>query len=313
MGIFLGIDTSNYTTSCALYNSDSGEIRSCKKLLPVKKGEKGLRQSDAVFHHIKQMPQLMSELFSSPAEPSGIAYSYAPRCVEGSYMPCFLVGESVAQSVSAVSGTEIFKTSHQVGHILAALYSCGRLDFLKGDKPFLGFHVSGGTTDLLLCSPDSENILKVQEVGTSLDLKAGQCVDRVGVMLGLDFPCGVQLEKLACKSEKEYKIKPTLKDTNCCLSGVENKCAKMISAGEAPENTARFCLDYIYHTVRAMTSVALEKYGSMPVVFAGGVMSDRLIGDRLKSEFDGYFATPELSSDNAVGIAVYAAAKKGLI
>lgn len=313
MSFVLGIDTSNYTTSCAVYNSENGKVISHKKLLPVKNGERGLRQSDAVFHHTKQLPELMQELFEKPMKIEAVGYSYAPRCVEGSYMPCFLVGENVAVSVSAVLGTDIFKTSHQVGHILAALYSCGHLDMLKKNESFLAFHISGGTTDLLLCTPDKENVLDIEEIGTSLDLKAGQAIDRVGVKLGLHFPCGCELEKLAAHSDKSFKIKPTLKGLNCCLSGVENKCLKMISDGEKPEDTARYCLDYIYETVRAMTSAALKKYGEMPVVFAGGVMSDRLIGERLESEFGGFFAEPCFSSDNAAGLAVFAAVKKGLI
>ena len=63
MPYYLGIDTSNYTTSCALYNSDTDTVVHRKKLLPVKKGELGLRQSDAVFHHTVQLPELMRELF----------------------------------------------------------------------------------------------------------------------------------------------------------------------------------------------------------------------------------------------------------
>lgn len=313
MSVFLGIDTSNYTTSCALYDSESGRVVSCKKLLPVKQGECGLRQSDAVFHHTKQLHGLMKELFENNIHISALAYSYAPRLIEGSYMPCFLVGENVGESLASAMGIEAFRTSHQMGHILAALFSCDKLDFLKSDKPFLAFHVSGGTTDLLLCKPDKDRILDISEIGTSLDLKAGQCVDRVGVSLGLNFPCGPQLEKLALQSGKTFKIKPTVKGTNCCLSGLENKCSKMLSDGESPDDTAKFCLDYIYETICAMTETSLKNHGQMPVVFAGGVMSNTIIRKRLENRFECYFAKPEFSSDNAAGIAVYAAAVKGLI
>ncbi len=315
MSLFLGLDTSNYTTSCALIDTDSMEVRSVKRLLPVKEGEKGLRQSDAVFHHTRQLPELMEQLFENISRPdiSAVGYSYAPREVSGSYMPCFLVGENTARSISAALGVPVYKTSHQKGHILAALYSCGKTGLLKGSSPFLAFHVSGGTTDLLYCEPDSERVLKVTEIGHSLDLKAGQCVDRTGVRLGLKFPCGVQLEELAKNSSREFKIKPSLKGLDCSLSGVENKCVKMLDEGESREDTARFCFEYIYETVRAMTRGALEKYGSMPVVFAGGVMSNKLMRQRLEKEFDGCFAEPELSSDNGVGTAFYAALMKGMV
>lgn len=313
MDFVLGIDTSNYTTSCALYNSENGEMISKKKLLPVKDGERGLRQSDAVFHHTKQLSLLMKELFVHKYDIEALAYSFAPRLMEGSYMPCFLVGENTAECISSAMGIPAYRTSHQVGHILAALYSCNKLEFLKSGERFLAFHISGGTTDMLLCSPDKEKVLDIAEIGSSLDLKAGQCVDRIGVKMGLHFPCGAELERLALKSGRDFKVKPTLKGMDCCLSGLENKCMKMLSDGESREDTAKYCLDYICGTISAMCQNALEKYGQMPVVFAGGVMSDVIIRKKLEERFGGFFAQPQFSSDNATGIALYAAIRKGLI
>ena len=243
--VILGIDTSNYTTSAALYNTEINNVIQSKQLLPVKKGELGLRQSDAVFHHTKQLPIIMAKLFDDTTDiPDAIGVSVRPRSIEGSYMPCFLCGEALAESVAAVNKIPVYKTSHQVGHILAALYSAGKLELVN--ERFIAFHISGGTTDCLLVEPDKENVIKITEAGTSLDLKAGQAVDRVGLMMGLDFPCGVQLEKLAEKSDRKYKIKPTLKNGNCCLSGVEKKCRKILDDGENYEYTAMFCLQYIF-------------------------------------------------------------------
>lgn len=309
MGLYLGIDTSNYRTSCALYDSVTGDNKSCRRLLPVKQGERGLRQSDAVFHHTKQLPELMEELFDERRTLTGCAYSYAPREVEGSYMPCFLVGENVCRAVAAAECLPISCTSHQKGHVLAALYSCGKLGLLDNDEPFLAFHVSGGTTDMLLCRRDEEKVVSLTEIGHSSDLKAGQCIDRLAVRLGLPFPGGEELEKLARNSGRDFKIRPSVKGLDCSLSGVENKCCKMLEAGEPPEDAAKFCLTYIYETIRSMTSAGIEKYGRMPVIYAGGVMADRLIADKLADQFDAYFASPELLGDNAVGIAIYAALK----
>lgn len=313
--IILGIDTSNYTTSAALLRAENGcisEIKQSKLLLPVKKGELGLRQSDAVFHHTKQLPVIFKNLFDdSTPHIDAIGVSVRPRNIEGSYMPCFLCGEGLSDSLSAVCGAAVFKTSHQIGHILAALYSADRLDLIQ--KKFIAFHVSGGTTDCLLCEHDEENILNIKEIGTSLDLKAGQAVDRVGLMLGLDFPCGKSLEALAKESDKIYKIKPVLKEGGCCLSGVENICQKMLSEGEKTEDTAMYCLQYIYAAIRGMAFAALEKYGNMPIVFAGGVMSNKIIGRQLENEFDAYFAEPEFSCDNAAGTAVFAALRAGAV
>ena len=303
---YLGIDTSNYTTSAAVYVSEEKRIYHIKKLLPVKDGELGLRQSDAVFHHTRQLPDMIEQLYSGRDRvlPRAVSASSRPRNAEGSYMPCFLCGEGFARSYAAVSGAELFTTSHQVGHILAALYSADKLSLVR--ERFIAFHVSGGTTDCLLCEPDNEMILRITEIGTSLDLKAGQAVDRIGVMLGLHFPCGAELEKLAVGADKHYKMKPVLKDGSCCLSGLENKCGNMLKNGESPENVAAFCLDFIAGTVIAMTDHVVNKYGVLPLVFAGGVMSDVIIRDRIISRYpSASFAQPQFSCDNAAGVAIY--------
>lgn len=303
---FLGIDTSNYTTSVAIYNSDENRIYQSKKLLPVKEGQLGLRQSDAVFHHTKQLPEMMEKLFSvhSPDRLEAVSASVRPRNIDGSYMPCFLCGEGLARSVSALGKIPLYRTSHQIGHILAALYSADRLELVK--EKFIAFHVSGGTTDCLLCEPDNTDILKITEVGTSLDLKAGQAIDRAGVMLGLKFPCGIELEKLADNSDRNFKLKAVMKNTDCCLSGLENKCRKMLDDNESPEDIAKYCLEFVAETVISMTEKAVSIYGNLPLVFAGGVMSDRIIRKKIISRFGkADFAEPEFSCDNAAGLAIY--------
>lgn len=304
---FLGIDTSNYTTSAAVYVSEENMIYQSKMLLPVKEGERGLRQSDAVFHHTKQLPERIEELFSECdfEAPKAVGVSVRPRNIEGSYMPCFLCGEGFARSFAAINRVPVYQTSHQVGHILAALYSADRLDLIN--ERFIAFHVSGGTTDCLISHPHDDEIIRLEEIGTSLDLKAGQAVDRVGVMLGLRFPCGIELEKLAVNADKSYKVKPVIRDGSCSLSGIENKCRTLFEKGESRENIAKFCLDSVGAAVEAMTAAALEKYGDMPIVFAGGVMSDVLIKELLLARFpQADFAQPQFSCDNAAGVAIYA-------
>lgn len=311
---YLGLDTSNYTTSTALFDSDTGIVKNVKKLLPVKSGELGIRQSDAVFHHTKQLPELLNDLMQDVnGDIKAVGVSTRPRNAEGSYMPCFLVGETCADALSSVSKIEAYKTSHQVGHILAALFSCARLDLIMDKKPFIAFHVSGGTTDCLYVEPDDGEIIKVKMIGSSLDLKAGQAIDRVGLMLGLDFPCGAELEKLAERSDYKCNIKPTVREGNCSLSGLENKCQKLLSDGSDPCDIARFCILNIKATIRLMAKYALTAYGEMPIIFAGGVMSNKIIRASLEKEFDAYFAEPVLSCDNACGTAIYAAIKDGYL
>lgn len=304
MSEFLGVDTSNYTTSSAIFDSDSREIFQKKKLLPVKSGECGLRQSDAVFHHVKQFSEICSSLLEKSKNVKAVGVSIKPRDEEKSYMPCFLVGKMSAEVIASALDARLYYTSHQQGHVAAALYSCGKLSLLK--EKFIAFHVSGGTTECLLCTPDKDEIIKTNLFSHSLDLKAGQAIDRVGVMLGLQFPCGKQLEELAEKSDKCYKIKACMKGNNCCLSGLENKCRKMIDENNSYEDIAKFCLSFVAETIKEMTKFALNELGNLPVVYAGGVMSDRYIKNVLENEFDAFFAKPEFSCDNAAGISIIA-------
>lgn len=302
--MFAGIDTSNYTTSVAVF--DGEHIIQNKKLLTVKKGERGLRQSDALFQHTVNLPVLISKLKSEigDADIEAFGVSNRPRNIDGSYMPCFLAGESAAEAAAAFCNAPLFKTSHQVGHILAALYSAGKPELIN--EPFIAFHVSGGTTEAVLVTPDDYEIIKAQIVSESTDLKAGQAIDRTGVLLGLDFPCGPALEKLSNESNENFKIKPTMLGVNCSLSGVENKVKNMISDNLPPCDVAKFALCSVAEALSAMAEAVIEKYGDMPIVFAGGVSGNKMIADMLSNRYGAFFAKPEFSSDNAAGIAIYA-------
>ena len=303
--MFLGIDTSNYTTSAALYDLSVNEIIQRKKLLPVKEGELGLRQSDAVFAHVKQLGEIFETLINGNRyNIDAIGVSTRPRDIDGSYMPCFLVGEMVSKTLSSVLKIPRYDFSHQQGHIAAALFSAGRHDLIN--EKFIAFHLSGVTTDALLVTPDENRIIKCEKVAGSADLKAGQAVDRVGVMLGLPFPAGKYLEELALLSTAKFKIKPTMKGSECCLSGIENKCRKMLDSGEKREDIALFCLKSIEAALCGMTDALIAEYGKLPLIYAGGVMSNKIIRKTMEEKYCGIFAMPEFSSDNAAGIAVLA-------
>lgn len=306
---FLGIDTSNYTTSAAIFDSDTETVIQKKMMLPVKPGKKGLRQSDAVFHHTVQLPQVLTELFSdTPGAPDFVGVSIFPRREEGSYMPCFLVGKAVAEAISVSQNKPLQTFSHQEGHIAAALFSAKRLDLLK--KTFLAFHVSGGTTEALLVTSSEEDLFSVRIVGQSLDLKAGQLIDRTGVMLSLPFPCGKDLEALSEQSMKSYSVKPTMKGTDCCLSGVENQCQAMFRYGESPADIAKFCICSVLAALSEMVAALRKTYGDLPVLFSGGVSSNKLLKKTLSERFNAVFAEPAFSADNAAGIAVLTALKQ---
>lgn len=341
MGLYLGIDTSNYTTSAAVYDSENNRMIHRRRLLPVKEGQLGLRQSDAVFHHTQQFYQVYSQLAGEIPLKNicAVGVSSKPRSVENSYMPCFTVGVNIANVIAETLGVPVYEFSHQEGHMAAAVYSCGKPELLFGD--FLGFHLSGGTTEVLLVKCSGGLINSIDIAAETLDLNAGQVIDRAGVAMGLGFPCGKELEALAksfyenitdylspeeCKraglltesqsrkavsKKKLFSIKTALKEGNCCLSGVENKCQLMLRRGESKEKTAAYCLAYIEETLVEMTDHVLKKYGSMPLLYAGGVMSNSIIRERIEREFKCCFASPEFSSDNGAGAAYLAGIRHG--
>ncbi len=301
----LGIDTSNYTTSAALYDSCTGKLIQSRRLLSVKEGELGLRQSDAVFQHTINLPDMIDEVTRElSSQLDSVAVSVSPRDEEGSYMPCFMAGKGAARMIADVTGARLRYFSHQAGHITAALYSADALELLENE--FIAFHVSGGTTEAVKVSPDSNKIFSVQMIASSLDLKAGQAIDRTGNLLGLPFPSGMMLDKLSLESNRTYKIKPFMKDGNCSLSGLQNKCEKMKRDGENDADIAKFCIDYISQVLYEMTKTITEKYPGLPLVYSGGVMSNTLIRRRFTEEFGALFAAPGFSSDNAAGLAVLA-------
>ena len=304
MSAYLGIDTSNYTTSVCLYDSESGKVISRRKLLPVRDGELGLRQSDAVFHHVQQLSELFDSAFDGFEDRiKAIGVSYAPRTAEGSYMPCFTVGLMAAKVLQSVLKVPLYEFSHQQGHIAAALYSIDRLDLLH--EKHIAFHVSGGTTEALLVN-GAGGFVTTDIVAKTLDLNAGQLIDRIGVMLGLHFPCGAELERLALSCEEKIKVRPTLKGMDCCLSGGQNIAEKYLKEGRSPAYLARFAMEYAASAIVGMSERIRETYGDLPFVYAGGVMSDSIIREELCSRFDCLFAKPEFSCDNAAGTAVLA-------
>lgn len=302
---FVGIDTSNYTTSIAVCDLQSRVIKNLKAPLRVVHGERGLRQSDAVFEHVRNLPELMSALGNVLAdyEPIAVGVSVTPRDAQGSYMPCFLSGKSAAYSFAAGRQIPVYEFSHQSGHIMAALYSAGRTDLLECER-FLAFHVSGGTTEAVIAKP-FENGFSVELVGRTDDVSCGQAIDRVGVAMGLGFPCGRELEALAkAYRGKIYKHRVCVRDGVCSLSGVENIAARLYAKNADREAVAAFVFDFLCETLHAMCRDVLDKHGEMPVVFAGGVMSNTLMRERLSQGIDAYFSEAEFSADNAAGTAL---------
>ncbi len=303
---FLGIDTSNYTTSAALWQPSQKNMNTASKLLPVPMGAMGLRQSEAVFHHTQALHQMVNEVCQNQTPPCAVGVSVQPRREEGSYMPCFTVGKMVAHSIGGVLHIPVYEFSHQEGHIAAAALGAGCEQLLE--NPLIAFHVSGGTTEAVLVEPIKGGFA-CKKIAGSLDLKAGQAVDRVGGMLGLPFPAGKHLDPLALQGQLPQKPKGVFRGTDCCLSGIENQCKALLDKGTKQEDIARFCIESIYEAIAGMTRELQKQYGNLPLLYAGGVMSNSILQKKLHEAFGGYFAPPRFSSDNAAGVAYLASLK----
>ena len=298
----IGFDTSNYTTSIAFFDGEGGE--NCSRLLPVKQGELGLRQSDAVFAHIKSLPELSGRLFShvQKEEITAIGVSTRPRAVEGSYMPCFMVGYSHAKMLSDLLSVPLVEVSHQQGHVAASLWSAGKMELM--DTPHLAWHLSGGTTELLLVEPEGKNVVCTKIGGTS-DISAGQLIDRTGQLLELPFPSGRHLDVLSREAVLQDVFKVKCSDMTFSLSGVQNKVQDFHKQQENPAETAAYALRCVAKAVYLATEQALKTYPGLPVVFSGGVASNSLLREVI-APLNPIFAQPQYSTDNAMGVAVLA-------
>ena len=305
----LGLDTSNYATSLAVFDTDAGEVVcDAKQFLPVRRGQLGLRQSDAVFHHTAALPALLEQLGRQAdlTQIGAVGVSEKPRPVEGSYMPCFLTGVSAATAFALARGVPLVRTTHQQGHIAAALFAAAGADLF--DRETLVFHVSGGTTDLLHC----RGAVPLACLGTSSDLYAGQAVDRLGVRLGFDFPAGPEVSRLAAECGEAIRPKASVQGTNCSLSGLENQCARLLEQGKSPAYVCKYCLLCVTETLYRMARAALAERPGLPVVFAGGVMSSGLVRGYITARMpDARFVPGRFASDNAIGVSLLAGREVG--
>ena len=298
----IGIDTSNYTTSIAFFDGTGGE--NCSRLLPVKQGELGLRQSDAVFAHIKSLPELSGRLFSHVRKEdiTAIGVSTRPRAVDGSYMPCFMVGCSHAKMLSDAFGVPLVEVSHQQGHVAASLWSAGHLELME--EPHLAWHLSGGTTELLLVEPEGKNV-RCTKIGGTTDISAGQLIDRTAQMLQLSFPGGKHIDALSKEAAMKETFKVKCANMEFSLSGVQNKVQQFHAVHGEPAETAAYALRCVAKAVYLASEQALNAYPGLRIVFSGGVASNSMLREVVKP-LNPIFSQPEFSTDNAMGVAVLA-------
>ncbi|MBQ8636959.1 MAG: hypothetical protein IJ423_03075 [Clostridia bacterium] len=305
MSIYLGVDTSNYTTSFAV----CGDVdRLVRKILPVPEGQRGIRQSDGVFMHIKQAPMLYSKLleFVDVKQVKAVGVSTKPRSVEGSYMPVFLAGEAFARVVSDTLSVPLYEFSHQDGHIMAGVFSANRSDLLNNE--FFSVHLSGGTFEILKSRYNGYNF-DTEIVGGTKDISAGQLIDRIGVACGMKFPCGIEVSKFAAAAEGKLPLLSVSENNGYInFSGAETQAMKLV--GTAPtENICRAVIECIGKSIIK----ALNSVGAKSALMVGGVASSDILRTYLSynCDIDFIFASNEMSTDNAWGIAKLAEMREG--
>jgi len=303
----IGFDTSNYRTSAAVVTLDGEILADWRELLPVSEGERGLRQSEAVFAHIRQLRN-SETLIRSRTEGIrivAVAASTKPRDGEDSYMPVFQVGHTVGSILAAAMNVPFFETTHQRGHLAAAAHGTT----LESAEEMLALHLSGGTTDLLRVDRE-----RIERIGGSADLHAGQLVDRAGVAIGLPFPSGEALEALALRGRSEGRLGCSMEsnDLVCHLSGAETKVQQWIRKAELPaEDIAREIFDFLARTIIRLLKAGAKKTGFSRTMMTGGVASSTLLRQLLEERRgktagcpEMVFGKPERSGDNAVGVAL---------
>ncbi|MCH5210839.1 MAG: DNA-binding protein [Oscillospiraceae bacterium] len=300
----LGFDTSNYTTSVAWTDGDTD--KSERRLLYVKSGERGIRQSDGVFQHMKLMPELFGKLSEKidMNSVSAVGISARPRNVEGSYMPVFLAGAGYGKVVADALRLPLYEFSHQDGHIMAGIYSCGAFGLL--DKDFISVHISGGTTEILKSRYIGQSF-ENEIIGGTKDISAGQFIDRVGVKLGLSFPAGKALEQMAMGADHSVKLPVSTDGSFMSFSGVETKASRMADTVDSAA-LALGVLETVRDALVKSINSAIKETKTHNILIVGGVASNGIIRKGLTERLDGtiHFAAPEYSTDNAVGIAYLA-------
>lgn len=301
--IYIGFDTSNYTTSASAVSEDI--LINERRILDVPFGTRGLRQSDALFLHIKNMPDVYARVSKSVDKDriSAVGVSTRPRSVEGSYMPVFLAGVMQAKAISDTLKVPLFEFSHQDGHIMAGMYSSG---FSLTDEEFISVHMSGGTTEILKTRYNGYNF-DCDIIGATKDISAGKVVDRLGVKAGLSFPCGAELDRLSRNFKEEIKLPVSVDGGFFNFSGLETKAVNMLSE-KSIEDVANGVFCAISKTLLKSLSYLTKAHDIKKILIVGGVASNTKIRKSLKEEFGDniFFATPELSCDNAVGTALLA-------
>lgn len=308
--LILAIDTSNYTSSMAVVTVDGKVIFDERIMLKVPQGKRGLRQSEAVWMHMMNLPVIYEKISSNidTGDIAAVSVSSKPRDVENSYMPVFKAGESFGKIIADTLNIPIYTFSHQLGHVKAIEKSNGLTE-----SPFIALHLSGGTSESLLIERNN-NIYNINILSQTLDISFGQLIDRVGVAGGLPFPAGKFMDSMALQKIESDDIKfkdISFKNGNFNLSGIETQCLKHIENGCHIRSIAYYLFEKISKAIDKIIDLSLElsadareyNAGQIPIIVAGGVSESEFIREYLKSKKSNILFG-KYGTDNAVGIGI---------
>lgn len=313
----LGIDTSNYKTSVAITDEHGNIVYQKSDYLEVDKGERGLRQSIAFFKQSNALPAMISDAFAyvNPSDIELVAVSDRPRRVEQSYMPVFLAGVNAAEMIAGMLKVPLYKFSHQEGHIEAVLSTSN----INEPSKWIMYHLSGGTTEILMCE---RNLLGFQatQIGGTYDISIGQLVDRVGVKMGYQFPAGEHLDEI-CQNTELTELPSRIKNVEGYfnLSGIETEILRQVNS----DGEGQALIPGLFYRISQLifeTALDLSKmYGIRTIYLAGGVASSKTVRWTISKMYDAYmekcsdkehrdfefvWGDRRLSGDNAVGISL---------
>ena len=307
----LGIETSCDETGIAIYDSDRGLLADCLySQVSIHASYGGVIPELASRDHIRKTLPLIKEAIKDASikasELDGVAYTAGPGLVGA-----LLVGAAIGRSLAMGWGVSAIGVHHMEGHLLAPMLEPNPPAF-----PFVALLVSGGHTQLVR----ADGIGRYELLGESLDDAAGEAFDKVGKMLGLPYPGGPHLEKLA-KYGKTGRYEFPRPMTNrpgldFSFSGlktfVRNTIIEQSKGGELDEQTradiARAFQEAVVATIAIKCRRALEQTGLRSLIIAGGVSANTFLREELETSLEKitsqlFYAQLKFCTDNGAMIA----------
>ncbi len=302
----LGIETSCDETAVAIYDGARGLLAHRLYSQAAMHAEYGgVVPELAARDHVGRVSALVAETLTAAGlranQLAGIAYTAGPGLIGA-----LLVGGSFAAGLAAATGAQLIPVHHLEGHLLAPMLETRRPEF-----PFLALLVSGGHT--LLARVDG--VGRYDIIGETLDDAAGEAFDKTAKALGLPYPGGPELAKLAATGQRgAFRFPRPMTDRpglEFSFSGLKTSVLTALPRAITPQDRADLALAFeeaVTQTLAIKCQRALEQTGLSRLVVAGGVGANRRLRALLQSAaetqaFELYFPRPEFCTDNAAMIA----------